>query len=261
MFQCEANPHVLSHSDMKILALDLPYLVVRLIGGIMKRPLQKLSLLVILVAAFTSCQPKKNSVRAAAVNPLGAINGVNGITGIGNVASTCMQGESTMGAIIDSSNPMTFSDRVKALLTATMYPQDVGTVGASLGDSTGVRFTGSIYLDTNGNVNGTNSNIKVMVYDSIWLNDYIVNPATEGIPLDFNPNQGATLSGNFNVSSGQGYLLMKDSYGEIRFDGTITATTFAGSVTFRNYTNITGQSAASGSLGQFTISSCGIIRR
>lgn len=224
----------------------------------MKRPLQKFSLLLILVSAFTACQPKKDSVRGVS-NPLNGT--LNGITGLGSVATNCTQSQTTMGAIIDSMQPATFTDRVKALLTATMYPQDVGTVGASLSDTTGVRFTGTIYLDGSGNVNASSSNIKIVVYDSIWLMDYNLNPSTEGIPLEFSASNGATLSGNFNVSSGQGYLLMKDAYGEIRFDGTITSQTFSGNVTFRNYQNVTGQNAASGSLGQFTISSCGIIRR
>jgi len=224
----------------------------------MKRQLKQLSLLVLLVAAFSACQPKKDTVRAQ-TNPL--YNPINGVTGLGNIGVACALGQtqSTMGAITDSMQPGTFSDRVKALLTATMYPQDVGTVGSSLGETTGVRFTGTVYLDANGNVNASSSNVKITVYDSIWYNDYLTNPSTDGIPL--NPSQGATLSGQFNVTSGQGYLLMKDSYGEIRFDGTITSQTFSGNVTFRNYANVTGQAAASGSLGQFTISSCGIIRK
>lgn len=226
----------------------------------MKRQLKQLSFLVLLVAAFSACQPKKDTVRGQ-TNPL--YNPINGVTGLGNIGVACAQSQtqSTMGAITDSMQPGTFSDRVKALLTATMYPQDVGTVGSSLGETTGVRFTGTVYLDANGNVNASSSNVKITVYDSIWYTDYLTNPSTDGIPLDFNPSQGATLSGQFNVTSGQGYLLMKDSYGEIRFDGTITSQTFSGNVTFRNSANVTGQAAASGSLGQFTISSCGIIRK
>lgn len=226
----------------------------------MKRPLQQLSFLLILVAAFSACQPKKDSVRGQ-VNPYGVL-GTNGLAGLGNVGATCVQGQQTgMGAIIDSLQPATFSDRVKALLTATMYPEDVGTVGASLSESTGVRFTGSVYLDANGNVNSSSSTFKITVYDSIWYNEYIYNSSADGIPLDFNPSQGAVISGQFSNATGQGYLLLKDGYGEIRFDGTITTQTFSGNVTFRNYANVTGQSPASGSLGQFTVSTCSLIRR
>lgn len=223
----------------------------------MKRPIQQISLLILVLAAFTACQPKRDSVRSAVspTNPVGVLGGLT------NIPTTCGQGQSSMGAIFDSAQPSTFQARVVSLLSATMYPQDIGTVGASIGDTTGVRFTGSLLLDASGNVNPTSSNLKITVYDSIWYNQYIMNPSTEGIPLEFNPSQGAVISGQFNVSTGLGFFQVKDNFGEIRFDGTITSQNFTGTVTFKNDVNVTGQAAATGPLGQFTISSCGIIRR
>lgn len=224
----------------------------------MKRPIQKLTLFIILLAAFSSCQQKKDSVRAQ-VNPFATVGA--GIAGLGSVSATCAQGQSSMGAIYDSANAATFQNRVKSLLTATMYPEDVGTVGASINDTTGVRFAGTMYLDSSGNVISSSSNLTISVYDSVWYNNSLANSSEQPIPLEFNPSSGASLTGQFNVTSGQGYLLVKDNYGEIRFDGTITSQYFSGTVTFKNYTNVTGQNAASGSLGQFMINSCGIVRK
>lgn len=226
----------------------------------MKRPLLKLSFLFVLAATISACQPKKDTVRGQ-TNPL--YNPINGVTGLGNINATCVQGQSqqTLGAIIDNIQPATFQSRVVALLTATMMPEEVGTVGASLSDSTGVRFKGNIYLDANGNVVSSSSSVTVTVYDSIWYNDYIINPSVEGIALNFSPSTGGSITGQFSNTTGVGYFLVKDSYGEIRFDGTITSQTFSGNVTFRNYANVTGQANTSGSLGQFQISTCGFVRK
>ena len=226
----------------------------------MKRPLLKLSFLFMLVATFSACQPKKDTVRGQ-TNPL--YNPLNGVTGLGNINMTCTQGQTTqtLGAIVDNMQPSTFQSRVVALLSATMQPSEVGTVGASLGDTTGVRFKGTLYLDANGNVTSASSNVVITVYDSIWYNDYITNPSVDGIALNFSPSTGGSITGQFSNTTGAGYFLVKDSYGEIRFDGTITAQTFTGNVTFRNYANVTGQANASGSLGQFQISTCGFVRK
>lgn len=226
----------------------------------MKRPLFKISFLLVLAAALSACQPKKDTVRAQ-TNPL--YNPINGVTGLGNINTLCAQGQTseTLGAIIDSTQPATFQSRVVALLTATMQPDQVGTVGASLGETTGVRFKGLLSLDANGNVVSSSSNVIITVYDSIWYNDYITNPSVDGIVLNFSPSTGGTISGQFSNTTGVGYFLVKDAYGEIRFDGTITSQSFTGNVTFRNYANVTGQANASGSLGQFTISTCGFVRK
>lgn len=226
----------------------------------MKRPILKLSFVFLLAAALSACQPKKDTVRGV-TNP--QYNPLNGVTGLGNINSMCTQGQTSqaLGAIVDNVQPASFQSRVVALLSATMQPSEVGTIGASLGETTGVRFKGTIYLDANGNVTAGSSNVIITVYDSIWYNDYITNPSVEGIALNFGPSTGGSITGQFNNSTGVGYFLVKDAYGEIRFDGTIASQSFTGNVTFRNYANVTGQANASGSLGQFQISTCGFVRK
>ncbi len=163
-----------------------------------------------------------------------------------------------MGAIYDnaSSGAGTFEARVKAFLTATMLPENVGTIGT--GSNEGVRFEGTMFLDASGNVVSNRSTITIKVYDSIWA----MNPNVEApIPIEFDPTKGSVLSGQFSTTTGQGYLLLKDQYGEIRFDGTYNYKSFSGTVSYKNYVNVTGAAASSGPLGQFMINSCGIIRK
>lgn len=226
----------------------------------MKSLLLKLTFLIALAATMSACQPKKDTVRGNS-NPL--YNAYNGVAGLGSINAVCSQGQTTqtLGAITDNTQPATFQSRVVALLTATMQPEEVGTVGATLGDTTGVRFKGTLYLDVNGNVASSSSNVNITVYDSIWYNDYMTNPSVDGIALNFSPSTGGSITGQFSPSTGVGYFVVKDAYGEIRFDGTITSQTFSGNVTFRNYANVTGQANASGSLGQFQISTCGFVRK
>ncbi len=214
--------------------------------------MKRITFLLLLAAAFTACQPKKESVRSA-VNPPGV-----GILG-GTTVPACTQVQSAIGAIYDSANASaygTFDDRVKSLLSATMLAENIGTVGTNSNE--GVRFTGTMFLDSAGNVVSSKSKLTISIYDSVWA----ANPTVEApIPIEFDPTKGSVLSGQFSPTTGQGYLLLKDQYGEIRFDGSYNSMTFTGQVTFKNSVNASGGAATSGTLGQFTINSCGIVQK
>lgn len=221
--------------------------------------MKRLTLLLILLAGFTACNPKKDSVRAT--NTAAALGG--SVAGFG-LSGVCQAGQSNIGAIYDSAQGSiygTFETRVKSLLSATMLEENVGSIESGTNDKTGVRFAGTIKLDAAGNVVAASTKLGITVYDSIWYQNSLTNPSEQGILLEFDSAKGATLSGSFAPATGQGYLLVKDQFGEIRFDGSYNAQYFSGTVSYKNLANASGAAATSGSLGQFVINYCGIIQK
>lgn len=224
--------------------------------------MKKLSLLILLVA-FSACQPKKDQIKAVSVN------GVNGVTGLATSAA-CAQSSAgaTQGNIFESAQiPIvanevqgTFETRVKALLSATILPtvDNIGSISGQLGASTGVRFIGKMKLDQNGAVAANQSKMTVQVFDGIWAMEYIYNNQAKPIEIEFDPAKGHTISGQFNGQTGQGTLTVKDNYGEISFVGVIDAQNFSGQVRFQNTTSTTGE-VYKGVIGNFTISRCAIL--
>lgn len=199
---------------------------------------------------LVACNPKKDT-KASVIrsNTLGNIGGLN--------TGSCMNGTSNIGAIYDagqSGAAGTFEDRVKALLSATIDPSEVGTISSAATDPTGLRFSGIIKLDSNGAVVASASSMLIKVYDSYTLS------GQDPIPLEFSTNKGAQITGQFNISTGDGSVSFTDKYGVIRFEGRVDAQSFSGVVKFQNSASVSGGSAASGTLGQFYVARCGIIQ-
>lgn len=217
--------------------------------------MKQIILLSILVLAFGGCNPKKESKRTA-----GMRTAISGTTGSYTPTTySCGQNLSSIGAIYDQGSSFngSFESRVKGLLSATIDPSEVGQISSAPNDSTGVRFQGQIKLDSNGNVDLAQTKMVIKVYDS-----YVVQSATDGsnqyqaIPIEFAQAAG----GQFNMQTGSGYVVFRDQYGEIRFDGNLSGDYLSGQVSFANTTNVTGGAAASGVLGQFYVARCGIIK-
>lgn len=204
---------------------------------------------------LVGCNPKKNTVRSAVATTS------NGVT---LSASACASDTQTgIGSIYDTSyNSWDFNNRVKALLSADINPNEIGYISSSPTDaSTGVRFTGKLKVDGSGNIVSAQSNFQIKVYDSN------VNPSTGVLPitLTFDPStasgqqRGVSLSGNFD-SSGMGSVVVRDNLGEMKLQGVMDAQNFSGTVTFANSQNISGGAGLSGSLGQFFIQRCSILK-
>jgi len=202
-------------------------------------------LLLIPFLVLAACNPGQKSTSATR-SYVGAYNGLN--TGL-----ACANGSSNVGQIYDSGQG-NFEANVKALLSATTATSDIGSISSVPNATTGVRFSGIIKLDTSGNVVAASSNLSMKIYDSLTLT------GSDPIGIDFAISKGSQISGQFNMQTGQGQVTFSDNYGIIRFQGTISAQTFSGVVQFQNSTNVNGGSAASGTLGQFTVARCGIIQ-
>lgn len=204
--------------------------------------------------ALGACSPKKSSVKANVGNSSATIAGVSTEQCAGTTSST-------IGNIYDNSaNSFNFESQVKGLLSATISSYDVGMVSSAANSATGVRFSGAIKLDANGNVVPAETRILISVYDSIWQMNKITNPNEVEIQLAFDSTKGATISGQFNTQSGDGFLSLKDQYGEVRFEGKVDAQSFSGNLKYQNTVNVDGGSPAAGTVGQFYINRCGILK-
>ncbi|OFZ29278.1 MAG: hypothetical protein A2622_07625 [Bdellovibrionales bacterium RIFCSPHIGHO2_01_FULL_40_29] len=229
--------------------------------------MKKLLPLLILPLLVVACNPKKDPVRAT----VNTTNTLNNTIGSFSGTTTCPQGTTGIGTIYDNgqqaqmtldSSSGTFESRVKALLSATISPDEIGQISSSPTDSTGVRFQGMVRVDGNGMVVAAQSKMLIKVYDSFVLNAQLDPNGTayEPVAIEFLPTNGSTITGQFNLQTGDGYMSFKDSYGEVRFDGRLDAQTFSGVVRFQNTRNVNGGAAASGTLGQFYVARCGIIQ-
>jgi len=211
--------------------------------------MKKLTILIALTL-LAACTPKRNSTQAQ----------TNVATIAGQAIGTqCVASNNTasVGTIYDNQGSFNFEAQVKALLSATISPNEIGSISPQGNAQTGVRFNGLIKLDASGNVVPAQSRLTISVYDSIWLSN---QTASNLIQVIFDPSKGSTISGQFNLTSGDGALLLKDQYGEVRFQGKIDAQNFSGTVSFQNSVSVVGGSPASGTLGQFFIQRCAILQ-
>lgn len=226
--------------------------------------MKKLILVTLASLFFVACPAKKDTAgRTATVAGRGGTSGVVGGTGNPIFTNTCVQNVSPIGTVYDQGQQQpnlyssgSFEDRVKAFLSATVNPTEVGQISSAPTDSTGVRFQGTIKLDQNGMVVSAQSKILIKVYDSYMLQ----NSSYQAIPVQIDGANGGSSEGQFNMQTGMGYIVFKDQYGEIRFDGKIDAQYFSGTMSFRNNASVAGGTPAQGQLGQFYVARCGIIQ-
>lgn len=227
-----------------------------LFGGVMK----SLPFILIIAMGLTSCQPKKSSSKS--VTPTN-VTGSN--SGFQYNSASCAQNTPVQGLILETqqaTSSISFENQVKLFLSASMAPQDVGNIsGVPNNQGLGVTFQGAIILDQNGKVNPSRSNLNITIFDSIWYQDFQqTNSNNKAISINFNANSQAQISGGFDPA-GKGFVLVQDSYGEVRFEGFISNQDFTGIVSFKNLKNVTGAAPASGTLGQFKVSNCGFFQK
>lgn len=216
-----------------------------------------LTIAALTLLTIAACSPKKQGVRSTLNRSAISV----GIVNNSNINSNfCQQGVSPIGTIYDQGNTQTslytsgsFEERVKGLLSVTVNPEEVGQISSAATDTTGVRFQGAIKVDANGNVNLQQSSMLIKVYDSYVLQ---YPEQFQAIEVAF----ATATAGQFNMQNGQGYILFRDQYGEVRFDGTMDAQYFSGTVSYKNYSHISGSAPAQGQLGQFYVARCGIFK-
>lgn len=218
--------------------------------------MKKVVLLTLIALSFVGCNPNKDSSKRTSGNARVAT--VAGTTNGAFTQSYCGANLSNVGTIYDQTNSSyNFETRVKGLLSATINPAEVGQISSGPSDQTGVRFQGQIKVESNGSVNLSQTKLLIKVYDS-----YVLQSAVDGsnqyqpIPIEFT----SAAAGQFSLQTGSGYVVFKDQYGEIRFDGNLSGDYFTGQISYSNATNVAGGAASSGVLGQFYVARCGIIK-
>lgn len=220
-------------------------------------------ILFIAMTLLAACSPKKSAVQANATTTTTVGGATTGACLSTTGATTTTATTANVGTIYDkSANSYNFENQVKGFLSATISPYDVGTISSQGNAQTGVRFSGVIKLDTSGNVIGSQSHILISVYDSIWLMNHYTNPNEVEIQAKFDPatNSRSSISGQFNLQTGAGTLVLQDNYGSVQFTGTIDAQNFSGTVSYQNTTTVLGGTPANGSMGQFFIQRCAILQ-
>ncbi len=202
--------------------------------------MKKLTVLISLIL-LAACSPKKSSVRSSANNSATTIAG----TSTGLCASTANNAGTIAGGF-------DFDLNVKGLLSANLSSFEVGFVNA-------VKFTGLIKLDGSGNVVQDQSRLLISIYDS-----YYNQAQDNAIKLNFDPSKDTTkqssITGQINLQSGDGTIILKDQFGEIRFQGRVDAQNFSGTVAYQNTVSVNGMNPSAGQLGQFQIQRCAILQ-
>lgn len=202
----------------------------------------------ILLAAFaltmSACAKKDtSSVRVA-----GRANVTGSSINNGNCSTT------SAGKIYDSYGSTSFESRVKSFVSATMDPNAIGTVDANLNSNMGVFLYASFKYDSSGNIDISNSGFTMKIYDS-YVNQYYNGQVIQPYSIQFTN----ASSGAINRSAKTFTATFKDTYGDITFSGSYgSGNIISGTVSYNNYTSVSGSSVSSGTLGQFSIYSCSL---
>jgi hypothetical protein len=181
--------------------------------------------------------------------------------GVPGNTPTCTAGQQAVGRIYESGNTasnssLTFEQRVKGLLSATVDPQFFGTISGSGNDAqNGVTIEGRLRYDANGTVLLDQSNVKIMIYDSFVGQLDSQQQVIQAYPINFN----AAAAGTMNLQTKVFMLKFKDEFGEITLNGTVNAANVSGTISYQNDKNVTGGSLSAGFLGEFSIATCGWI--
>lgn len=203
-----------------------------------------MGLLLFVALGLSACAKKEGSATRVAGRS-------NGAAPIPNTPSTCSNGQVSVGNIYGTN--FNFENDVKAFASATLSPDQLGQIGYQLGSPTGVDFYGTFQFDSNGQIVAQNSNLKIEIIDS-----YAVSKLVGRYVIEM--NQASTGSIQRESSMSPFSATFKDEFGEITFNGSIQNGLATGTVTYRNYVAVSGYTPAAGTLGQFTMYACALIK-
>ncbi|HEY1080496.1 MAG TPA: hypothetical protein VGE46_10365 [Bdellovibrio sp.] len=200
-----------------------------------------------LAALLTSACAKKDdsSVRTADRTAIATA------TQSANTTNHCAEKSANWGKIFDpANNSAQFEGQVKGFVSATLDPENLGTIGATIDGKTGVDFCGWFQFDSAGNLVPASSAVIIKIVDSYAgqvINGQTVQP--------YNVTFSAGTSGTVNHTTRQIDVVFKDNYGEIRFQGQYGANgdmnLVEGSVYYTNTVAVSGYAVSSGKLGTF----------
>ncbi|AHI06140.1 hypothetical protein BDW_08200 [Bdellovibrio bacteriovorus W] len=209
-----------------------------------------MGLLLFVALGLSACAKKEGSATRVAGRS-------NGAAPIPNTPNTCSQGQSNVGKIYGTS--YNFENDVKGFVSATLSPDQLGQIGYDINSPTGIDLYGSFQFDSNGQIVAQNTNVKIRIFDSYAV-AYNGQPAMVQ-PYQISAEQAYSGSIQRSGSMSSFNVTFKDEYGEFTFSGNVNQSGIAnGTVTYRNYVAVSGYSPASGTLGQFTMYACALIK-
>ncbi|MBS1970290.1 MAG: hypothetical protein JSU04_08275 [Bdellovibrionales bacterium] len=213
--------------------------------------LMKIMLSVVVFGTMVACS-QNTDLRSARATGI-----ATGVTGSGS--SSCGTTTQTTGRIYDGggTSSYTFEQRVKGLLSSSIDPSYFGTIsGSSSSTSTGVSMEGHIAFDSSGNLNISQTNLKLTVTDSYVGQTDSTGAVVQAYPINFS----SASSGTVNLSAKTFSVVFKDNYGEITVTGSFSSSMATGTVSYANYqTAVAGNYPSSGTLGSFQISTCSFV--
>lgn len=194
-------------------------------------------------------QSSNNSPRAASTTVRVATPTALAVSTVNCTAT----GQSTNGRIYDSSYSGMFENNVKDFVSATINPDELGSIDGSAYSNTGVTFQMTVKANTSGQITLDQSTASISIYDS-----YVGQLDASGRQIrPYVITFDKASAGSF-ATAGNSTITFKDQYGEVTFTGTLNTTAFTGTVTFKNYSSLDGSGAIAGTLGSFQIARCAI---
>lgn len=210
-----------------------------------------LGVLLLAVLSLSACAKKDGS--AIRVAGRGAATG--GVSQGGT--TTAPNGScntSTAGKIFDPYAASTFEQQVKSFVSATLDPQNLGSISGNIYDKTGIDLFATFRFDSTGNIVADSSNVTIKIFDS-YAKQVYNGQVIEPYVVQFN----AASEGMIDRNTRQFQVKFRDGYGEIIFQGSYDNSIAQGTVYYQNYTAVSGYSPASGTLGSFRLYSCSLI--
>jgi hypothetical protein len=166
------------------------------------------------------------------------------------------------------------NDVARWFLSSDFHPEDVGattkeqdsTWNQSCGTSQycGIEFTASQMTINPPNLNQARQGGTVPVQGGIlgmaFWDSYVGKVDSDGIPYSPIPVYVNIVSGQSYIQGNRIVLTFQDTKGTIQFDGNLSGNQYAGTVTFQNTVNYSGQNdwGTSARLGRFQINACAI---
>lgn len=216
------------------------------------------SILVIFFGLFlilSSCAKKNSSSQTRAGAPRGDAAAVATAMGV----TKCADGSNITGRITETTVGADFRASWVDFFSAVMPADQIGDLsGSSTSTTTGVSFDISMRI-VNNQLNLAETKMNIAVRDSFVDQKSsdtgeIITPIKMSFP---SAQTGSSVTAIVN-GTGSYTLIFGDAYGRITVTGTFNATTSTGTVTFVNTQHHLGETAKSGTLGRFTLNSCGL---
>lgn len=170
----------------------------------------------------------------------------------GGVSGSCSAVAGTVGRIFDDAEMASagsFEERVKGLISGDYDPQYIGSIsGAHAATATCVLFTGTLKLDSAGQVVPSASSLSIQIHDS-----YMAKLGSDGKPFGAYPIGFAQAQSSRVLADGSLEVVFSDNVGSLTLRGVVVQNQFVGKIYYANNTHFNQQAPASGPLGAFAI--------